>query len=53
MKAARADLEDKQDVCDWLRPLRRAMLAESAVGTVDQAMMAVMPIRYAACACWG
>ena len=43
---ARANMEDKQDACDWLRPLRRAMLAESAVGTVDQAMMAAMPIRY-------
>ena len=43
---ANAALEDRQDVCDWLRPLRRAMLAENAVGTVDQAMMAAMPIRY-------
>lgn len=38
--------DDGQAAYDWLRPLRRAMLAESAVGTVDQAMMAVMPIRY-------
>ena len=31
---------------DWLRPMRRAMLAESGVGTVDQAMMAALQIRY-------
>ena len=32
--------------CDWLRPMRKAMLAESGVGTVDQAMMAALQIRY-------
>ena len=31
---------------DWLRPMRKAMLAESGVGTVDQAMMAALQIRY-------
>lgn len=38
--------DDRAAACDWLQPLRRAMLAENAVGTVDQAMMAAMTIRY-------
>jgi CRISPR-associated endonuclease/helicase Cas3 len=38
--------EDRDEVNAWLRPMRRAMLAESAVGTVDQAMMAAMPVRF-------
>ena len=40
------DPQEQQAAQDWLRPLRRAMLAESAVGTVDQAMLSVMPIKY-------
>lgn len=40
------DGEDAKDADNWLRPMRRALLAENAVGTVDQAMMAAMPIRY-------
>ncbi|MEA5145567.1 MAG: CRISPR-associated helicase Cas3' [Candidatus Limiplasma sp.] len=38
--------EDEDEVSAWLRPMRRAMLAENAVGTVDQAMMAAMPVRF-------
>jgi len=38
--------QDNASRWDWLRPMRRAMLAESGVGTVDQAMMAVLQIRY-------
>ncbi len=40
------DPEDMASAVDWLKPLRRAMLAQSAVGTVDQAMMAAMPVKY-------
>lgn len=38
--------EDEDEASAWLRPMRRAMLAENAVGTVDQAMMAAMPVRF-------
>lgn len=38
--------QEENAQCDWLRPLRKAMLAESGVGTVDQAMMAALQIRY-------
>ncbi|SFK99684.1 CRISPR-associated helicase, Cas3 family [Lachnospiraceae bacterium KH1T2] len=31
---------------EWLRPTRRALLSQFAVGTVDQIMMAVMNIRF-------
>ena len=41
-----AETDDREIAYDWLRPLRRAMLAESAVGTIDQAMMAAMPVKY-------
>lgn len=37
---------EQNESWDWLRPMRRAMLAESGVGTVDQAMMAALHIRY-------
>lgn len=40
------DSEDAQSVEDWLRPLRRGMLSENAVGTVDQAMAAATRIKY-------
>lgn len=40
------DSEDAQFVVDWLRPLRRGMLSENAVGTVDQAMAAATRIKY-------
>ncbi len=29
----------------WLTPLKRAMLSQYAIGTVDQAMLSVMPVR--------
>lgn len=38
--------EDAQSAEDWLRPLRRGMLSENAVGTVDQAMAAALRIKY-------
>ena len=40
------DSEDAENAEDWLRPLRRGMLAENAVGTVDQAMSAALKIKY-------
>lgn len=39
-------LEDAHQAAAWLRPLRRALLSENAVGTVDQAMAAVLKIKY-------
>lgn len=38
--------EDAKQAADWLRPLRRGMLSENAVGTVDQAMSSVLKIKY-------
>ena len=38
--------EDAVHAADWLRPLRRGMLSENAVGTVDQAMASVLRIKY-------
>lgn len=38
--------EDEQFARNWLMPLRRGFLSPYAVGTVDQAMMAAMFIRY-------
>lgn len=38
--------EDAVSAEDWLRPLRRGMLSENAVGTVDQAMAAALRIKY-------
>lgn len=40
------DSEDAAYISDWLRPLRRGMLSENAVGTVDQAMAAVLKVKY-------
>jgi CRISPR-associated endonuclease/helicase Cas3 len=31
---------------DWLRPSRRALLSQCAVGTVDQIMMAVLKVKF-------
>ena len=38
--------EDAVEAANWLRPLRRALLSENAVGTVDQAMAAVLKVKY-------
>ena len=40
------ETDDASSAEDWLRPLRRGMLSENAVGTVDQAMAAVLRIKY-------
>lgn len=38
--------EDERSARKWLEPLRRGMLESNAVGTVDQAMLAVMMVKY-------
>jgi CRISPR-associated endonuclease/helicase Cas3 len=38
--------EDSESANQWLAPLRKAMLSQFAVGTVDQAMMAAMQVNY-------
>lgn len=40
------ETDDASSAEDWLRPLRRGMLSENAVGTVDQAMAAALRIKY-------
>jgi CRISPR-associated endonuclease/helicase Cas3 len=34
------------EAVEWFRPLKRGLLAPWAVGTIDQAMMAVLKVRY-------
>ncbi len=38
--------EADNDIIQWLAPLRRGLLSQFAVGTVDQVMMSVMKVRY-------
>lgn len=38
--------EPDSEATEWLMPLRRAMLSQFAVGTVDQAMLSVMKVKY-------
>ena len=38
--------EDERSARKWLEPMRRGMLESNAVGTVDQAMLAVMMVKY-------
>lgn len=38
--------EEAQDAVAWFRPTRRAMLADHGVGTVDQAMLAGMNVKF-------
>jgi CRISPR-associated endonuclease/helicase Cas3 len=40
------EIEDADDASSWLAPLRRGMLSPYAVGTVDQAMLASMSVKY-------
>ena len=40
------DTEEKAYAARWLLPVRRGLLAPYAVGTVDQAMMAVLMVKY-------
>lgn len=43
---AKCSTEDAAYAQSWLLPLRRGLLSQYAVGTVDQAMMAAMFIKY-------
>lgn len=38
--------EDHEEVTRWLAPLRRGLLGQFAVGTIDQAMLSVTKARY-------
>ncbi len=38
--------EDADSMSTWLRPLRRGLLSQNAVGTVDQALAAVLEVKY-------
>jgi len=38
--------ETEPEAIEWLAPLRRAMLSRFAVGTIDQAMLSVMKVKY-------
>ena len=38
--------EDASSMAQWLAPLRRGLLSPNAVGTVDQAMTAVLQVKY-------
>lgn len=38
--------KDIPEISRWLMPLRRGLLGQYAVGTVDQAMMSVLRVRY-------
>ncbi len=40
------DPEQHRDATEWFRPSRRALLAPLGVGTVDQAMMAALHVRF-------
>ncbi len=38
--------DNEQEYSDWMKPDKRAILSPWAVGTIDQAMMAVMSVKY-------
>lgn len=38
--------EDHEEITRWLAPLRRGLLGQFAVGTIDQAMLSVTKARY-------
>ena len=43
---SKIDSEDSESAMAWLAPLRRGLLSQYAVGTVDQIMMSVLKIKY-------
>lgn len=45
--------EETEYAAGWLQPTRQGLLGQFAVGTVDQAMMAVLLVKYGVRACWG
>lgn len=42
----KADSEDQNEITQWLAPLRRGLLGQFSVGTIDQAMLSVTKTRY-------
>ena len=38
--------DEEQLALDWFRPSKRALLAPEAVGTIDQALMAALHVKY-------
>jgi CRISPR-associated endonuclease/helicase Cas3 len=42
----RMNTEDHEEITRWLAPLRRGLLGQFAVGTIDQAMLSVTKARY-------
>lgn len=42
----RAESEDLEEIVRWLAPLRRGLLGQFSVGTIDQAMLSVTKARY-------
>ena len=44
--SSQIDSEDANFAATWLQPARRGLLGQLAVGTVDQAMMAVLMAKY-------
>ena len=38
--------EDQQNFAEWLAPLRRGLLSQNAVGTIDQVMSSVLLLKY-------
>ena len=42
------DGEETDGISNWLAPVRRGLLGQYAVGTVDQAMLAATTVKYAA-----
>lgn len=40
------DMSDDGTAIDWFRPMKRGLLAPYAVGTIDQALMSVLNVRF-------
>ena len=40
------DAADLVEAAQWLRPLKRGLLEQNAVGTIDQAMLSVLSVKY-------
>ena len=40
------DTEDQDEIARWLAPLRRGLLGQFSVGTIDQAMLSVTKAKY-------
>lgn len=45
-EAKEITLEDKEDVQEWTKPLRRGLLEGYSVGTIDQVLMSALHVKY-------